>query len=119
MAGIWKDIEIDWKDETYTIKPTLDFINHLESGSGRSLSNLLIRLSDRDMPSAISCELIAKTLNYAGLKSVTPEDVFMETNGGMSADSVNLSATILMACLPQAKDQPLAPASKKKRPAKK
>jgi hypothetical protein len=119
MANIWQDIEIDWNDKTYTVKPTIDFINHLESGAGRSLSNLLIRLSNSDMPSAISCEIIAKTLNYGGANKVTPEDVYMATNGGMSADAIQMSASILMACLPKPKEEAFTGASKKKKPARK
>lgn len=108
MANIWNDIEIEWQGETYTVKPTIEFINYLESGEGRSLSQLLIRLGNRDLPSTIACELIAKTLTFAGAEKITTADVFMETGGAIGTQGVNLASTIILACLPTPKEKPLA-----------
>lgn len=104
MAKIWQEIQLTWNDETYKIRPTLELINSLEQGRGRSLSALMIRTSDRDLPSGIAAELISKTLNHAGV-TVTPEDVFNEF-GGVGAEIVTAASSILIACLPQPKEAP-------------
>ena len=103
MSSIWQNIEIDWQGETYTVRPTLDFINHLEQGRGSSISMLFLRLTQGDMPSGKACEVIATTLNYAGATKVTAEDVFAETNGGIGVDVVHLMQSILVACMPEPK----------------
>jgi hypothetical protein len=101
MAEIWKDINIEFKDKKYKVKPTLEFINMLEQGEGRSLSNLVVRSYNRDLPSGIACEVIAKTINYAG-GNVTAEEVFSETSGGISAATSAIE--ILNGCLPEPKN---------------
>lgn len=114
MAKIWQNIELDWNKKTYTIKPTLDLINLLEQRSGCSLSALMIRMSNRDLPSGAAAEIVAKTLNYAGVKdgkkdvTVTPEDVF-EAYGAIGLGITVAASKVLVACLPQ----PKASASKK------
>lgn len=108
MAKIWQEIELTWKGELYTVKPTINFINSLEQGSGRSLSTLMIRLSNQDMPSGIAAEIVAKTLNHAGVKeggesvTITPEDV-IETLGAIGLGITVAASSILIACLPQPK----------------
>jgi len=98
MAKIWNDIEITWDGESYTIRPTMDFINKLEQGDGMSLSRLLLQIHNRDIPIGRTCEVIARTLRYAGAK-VTAEDVFMHA-GGLSAELVEVASLILIGCMP-------------------
>lgn len=119
MARIWDDIEIDWKGETYKVRPTMNFINHLEQGEGRSISKLFQRTMAQDLPSGAACELIAKTLQFAGAE-VDAEEVFEETSGGIDKTAVTLATQILLACMPKPKDPPpLAADSKKKSAASK
>ena len=114
MASIWNDIEIDWQGETYTVRPTMEFINHLERKDGRSVSKMYQRLMAKDLPSGAACELIADTITWAGGEA-KPSEVFAETMGGMDATAVNLAANILIALMPAPKDEPgkAAPAKKK------
>lgn len=119
MARIWDDIEIEWQGESYTVRPTLKFINHLEQGEGRSISKLFQRLMNKDLPAGAACELIADTICYAG-GEVTAEDVYAETRGGIDSTAVGLATQILLACMPKPKDPPpLAADSKKKSAASK
>lgn len=115
MAKIWDDIEIDWQGDTYKVRPTMDFINHLEQGEGRSISKLFQRTMQQDLPSGAACELIAKTLQYAGA-DVSAEDVFMETQGGIDKVAVTLATQILLACMPKPKDPPPMSGDAKKKP---
>ena len=115
MASIWTDIEIEWKDKRYTLRPNLEVINHLERKPGRSLAKMLTRVTQADLPSAAACELIADVLELAGAKGVTAEDVFLETSGGVDATAVDIAATILIACLPAPKDTGVPVATGKKK----
>lgn len=99
MTAIWKDIQIEWAGETYTVKPTMDLLNKLEQGEGMSLASMLTRLSKHDLPSSVACEMIARVLRYAGAE-VKAEDVYMATTGGVDVTAINLAATILNALLP-------------------
>ena len=101
MSAIWQEIEIEFKGESFKITPTIEFINHLEQGEGRSLSQMLIRASNRDLPSGLACEIIAKTINWAGGKA-TVADVFSETGGGLTA--FPSAVAILQGCLPSPPD---------------
>lgn len=119
MARIWDDIEIEWDGESYKVRPTMKFINHLEQNEGRSISKLFQRLMNKDLPAGAACELIADTIVYAG-GDVTAEDVYAETSGGIDATAVGLATQILLACMPKPKDPPpMSGDSKKKSPARK
>ena len=105
MARIWQEIEIDFKGETYTLRPTLSFINHLEQGPGNSISMLYARATQGDLPTGKGCEVIAKTLNFARKEDtdvITPEDVLEELTG-VGVEFVTTVATILLACMPEPK----------------
>ncbi len=110
MNSIWQEIEIEWQGETYKIKPTLAFINHLESKNGRSLMRTLSRLEQRDLPSGMACELLADTLKWAGAE-VTAEQVYFESSG-LTAELIVAVTQIITACIPQGKVS-ATPAAKK------
>lgn len=105
MASIWNDIVLTWQGETYTVRPTLAFINHLEQGEGRSLSKMFVRLVSSDLPSSVACEIIAKTLNWAGCKNVTAEDVYSASNAGMSEQAITMASTILVGVMPKTEEK--------------
>lgn len=100
MASIWNEIVLTWEGETYTVRPTMEFINHLEQGEGRSLAKLFTRLVNHDLPSSVACELIAKTLTWAGAK-VTTEEVYGATAGGVSASAITMASNILVGVMPK------------------
>lgn len=99
--NIWNDIEIRWKGELYTVRPTLALINRLERGDGMSITSLLIRINNRDLPSGLACELIARVLNHAGV-NVEADEIYAET-GGIGADVVTMASAIIVGCLPTPK----------------
>lgn len=113
MAAIWNEISLEWDGEVYTIRPSINFLNHLEQGNGSSLSAMLIRLGRGDLPTGKACELISKAFNYAGA-SVTPEDVFTKT-GGIGIEIISLAQGILLGCMPAPQDeQPKKKVTRKK-----
>lgn len=104
MAAIWTDVEITWQGETYVFRPTMDFINHLEQGPGRSLGHMLYRIDKGDLPSGVACEVIAKTINWANRedresKTITPEDIYSETMGA-GIETIMTVQQIIIACMP-------------------
>lgn len=102
MAGIWRDVEIEWQGEHYRVRPDLDMISYLERKPGRSISQMVVRLANNDLPSAAACELIADVINFAGGR-VTAEEVYEET-GGVGVVVVGLANTILDALMPAPKE---------------
>ena len=103
MAAIWNEIVLEWDDETFNVRPSINFLNHLEQDSGTSLSAMLVRLGRGDLPTGRACQLIARTLTYAGCKDVTPELVFSKT-GGIGSDIISAAQTILLGCMPAPQD---------------
>ena len=102
MAAIWNDITIVWDDEEYTVTPTMKFLNYLEQGDGCSLSKMMVRLHNQDLPSASACSIIAKTLSFAG-KPTTDEDVYAAT-GGLTGEVISAATSILIGCMPAPKE---------------
>jgi hypothetical protein len=110
MNSIWQEIEIEWQGKTYKIRPTIEFINHMEAKDGRSLMRIATRAEHRDLPSGLSCEILADTLKWVGV-NVTAEQVFFETSG-LSVDLILAVTDIIKACVPASKVS-AAPAAKK------
>jgi hypothetical protein len=94
---IWQDINLEWKGEAYTVRPTLALIAAIESHKGCSLRSLIVRTAADDLPSAATCQVIATTLQAAGAK-VTPEEIFAETHGGINQWSIDTLLSIVAAC---------------------
>jgi hypothetical protein len=109
---IWRNIEIQWRGETYSIRPSLEFLNHIEQQDGCSIGKLFIRAQNQDLPVGLSCQLIARALSYSGAK-VTADDVF-EATGGLSAECMQMAMTILIGCMPESQGQPDTPKKKAK-----
>lgn len=114
MAAIWNDISITWKGKPYTMRPTLDFINHLEQRPGNSLTNLIILAGNKNLGTVKSAEILYDTLVYVGADIENVEEAY-----GVNEALINVATTILAACLPQPKveegeEAPKKPAPKRK-----
>lgn len=114
MASIWNDIEIEFKGKTYTVRPSLSFINRIEQGPGNSITMLYHRLTQGDLPTGKAVELVHAVLMEADPDlRVTVDDVFEET-GGIGVEIMGLVQTILLACLPTPKETAATRQAKKK-----
>lgn len=114
MASIWNDIEIDFKGKTYTVRPSLQFINRIEQGPGNSITQLYHRLTQGDLPTGKAVELIHAVIVEADPDTKhTIEDVFEET-GGIGVGIMSSVQTILLACLPTPKETAATRQAKKK-----
>lgn len=98
---IWKDIEIEYKGETHTFRPTLEFINHLESSTGRSITSYVMRVATQDIPVVWSAQIFAAALSHVGVR-VSPETIYAEY--GLAPELLVSASGIVMACLPPNKE---------------
>ena len=118
MAAIWNDINITWKGKPYTVRPTLEFINHLEQRPGNSLTNL-INLAGNEKLGTVRCaEVLYDSLVYAGADAGSVNEVW-ESFGGIGEGLTRSAWAILAACLPQPKVEEGEEAPKKTAPKRK
>ena len=96
--SVFRDIEIEWKGESYTVRPSMQLIFDLESVQGSSLTGFANRAAKNDAPVSVAYEYVAKTLRHAGVKDVTSESIF-EDVGGVRIEVINMALQIVMACL--------------------
>lgn len=96
--SVFKDIELEWKGESYKVRPSMQLIFDLESVQGSSLTGFASRASQNDMPVSIAYEYVAKTLKHAGVKGVTAEAIF-EDVGGVRMEVIQMAMQIVYACL--------------------
>lgn len=96
--SVFKDIEIEWKGETYKVRPSMQLIFDLESVQGSSLTGFAGRAAENDAPVSVAYQYVAKTLRHAGVKDVTAESIF-EDVGGIRMEVVSMALQIVVACL--------------------
>lgn len=101
MAAIWNDIELEWDDAVITVTPSFEFINKLEQKRGGSLSVLIDRIQNNDLPLGMACHVVAVTLREGGV-NVTDEEVFSKVFE-MKTSLGALAGAIVGACLPMPK----------------
>jgi hypothetical protein len=97
-VSVFKDIEIEWKGESYKVRPSMQLIFDLESVQGSSLTGFATRASVNDAPVSIAYEYVAKTLKHAGVKDITSEKIF-EDVGGVRVEVIQMAMQIVFACL--------------------
>jgi hypothetical protein len=97
-VSVFKDIELSWKGESYTVRPSMQLIFDLEAIPGCSLMGFANRASTNDAPVSIAYEYVAKTLKHAGVKDITAAQIF-EDVGGVRVEVVTMAMEIVMACL--------------------
>ena len=102
MAAIWNNIKFEWDDETIEVRPTLNFINKIEQKQGSSLSLLLPRMQNGDLPMGVSCHVLGTTLREANI-AITDEEIF-ERIMELGPKLGTLVGTIIAGCIPMPKD---------------
>ena len=108
---IYNELEILWEGETYSVKPTLQLIQDIESKKGFSIGNLYYRHSQGDLPLSMVAECYQKILTYAGV-NVTADEVYQAFYGAENDFIMSAVNAFFMACFPNSKDNP-KPSKKK------
>jgi len=110
MAAVYQDIELTWKGETYTVRPTMRLMQDIEQRF--SLSRVAHRITQGDTPLSHMAAIVAIMLRSAGCK-VTDDDVFVELLKGDSDDIKDMSIALITAAFP------VTPKGNERAPAKK
>lgn len=99
--SIWSEAAFEWHGETYTVTPTMSFINSIEQMGG--LFKFMQALSSGDMPLAMATHVLTTALNHAG-KRVKPEDIFKEYFSN-TVEFATAVGVIIAACFPESDDK--------------
>jgi len=97
-VSVFKDIEIEWKGESYKVRPSMQLIFDLESVEGSSLIVFARRADGGDVPASIAYEYFAKTLRHAGVKDANAQKIFEEV-GGIRVEIIEQACQIVVTCL--------------------
>ncbi len=112
MAAVYQEITLTWKDEEYTIRPTMRLMQDIEQQF--SLSRVAHRITQGDTPLSHMAAIVAIMLRSAGCK-VTDDDVFQELLQGSSDDIQEMAIALITAAFPikpEKKGNAKAPAKK-------
>jgi hypothetical protein len=96
MSAIYKTIEIEFKGESYKIRPTFDFINSLEEGYEINLLRAIQDVATQSLSISKCAKIVTCALSFAGVK-VTPQDV-LEEYGTFSGQIIKIAADVILAC---------------------
>ena len=110
MAAVYRDIQISWGGEEYSIKPTMALLNQIEQKF--SLSRVASRMMDGDTPTSHLAVIVGIMLRSAGAK-VTDDEVFAELMTGDASSVTEMGTALLTAAFPMQVDEGNAPAPAK------
>ena len=116
---MFKDLELEWKGQAKTLKPTMDLLRYLEN---RNLGphQMAYMRSQNNVAPTIYADFVASVLAYAGY-SVQVDDVFEVAHSDVQGlNKLRQTVdTFIIAMLPEFKTTEKAPAKKKRgRPAR-
>ena len=97
MSAIFQEITIGWQGETYSIKPTFELINRIESKV--SLAALATGLNKGDVRMTHVASAVAVLLQSVGVK-VTDEDVYIEMIHGDPTALAQMAQAVVVAAFP-------------------
>lgn len=82
MTALWKDVEIRWKGETYTVRPTFALMQAIEKID--DLESMVSAAMREKVPSSLVIGVIAAALRSVGVQ-VSSDDVLdePEMNSGL------------------------------------
>jgi len=108
MAGVFQELEIEWKGKTYRVKPTMQLINRIEQDV--SLSRLAQRMYKGDVPASHIATVVGHLLRSAGV-DVKDEELYLEMMTGNNPDVISgMCAAVVVAAFPSPPGNVDAPA---------
>lgn len=119
MAPVYRELEIDWKGETYTVAPTYSLIQKIEQKV--SIAGVSSRIASGDPPVSHVAYIVSALLQSAGARQATPEEVYAELMTSRdTASFVALASIVVSGFIPQKPGNSEAPVGgAKKQPKKK
>jgi len=110
MAAVFREVELGWGGETYSVTPTMALLNKIEQDI--SLSELAYRMSVGKVPMSQLAVVIGVMLRSAGAKA-SDEEVYQELMTGDSEAVQGMASAVMEAVFPQPKkSEPPKPAKK-------
>jgi len=100
MAGVFKEITLQWNGAEYRVTPTMRIINTIENDV--SLARLASRMQSGDAPMSQLAVVVGHLLRAAGA-SVQDEEVYQEIMTGDSQAIQDLTAAVLDGVFPAPK----------------
>ena len=115
MAAVYQDIMLVWRDQEYTIKPTMRLMQDIEQKF--SISRVAHRITNGDAPLSHMAAIVGAMLRSAGAE-VTDDDVFSELMQGDAQVVQSMAIALISAAFPfsgaaQGNAQAPKPAAKK------
>lgn len=110
MAAVYRDIQISWGGEEYSIKPTMALLNQIEQKF--SLSRVASRMMDGDTPTSHLAVIVGIMLRSAGA-TVTDDEIFAELMTGDASAVMEMGTALLTAAFPMQVEKGNAPAPAK------
>jgi len=100
MAGVFKEITLQWNGAEYRVTPTMRIINAIENDI--SLARLAHRMQSGDVPLSQLAVAIGHLLR-AGGASVQDDEVYQEIMTGNAQAIQDLAAAVLGGVFPEPK----------------
>lgn len=93
MAAIFREVQMEWRGETYTVTPTYLLVQEIEQRV--SIASLASRITAGDVPLSHIAFVVAKLLAAAGAK-VLPEDVYQDLATVADVKTIRQIVSIVM-----------------------
>ncbi len=113
MAAIFREVELTWQGEAYTVTPTYRLIQRVEQRV--SIAGLASRIQSGEPPLTQIAFVLAALLNAAGA-DVDEEDVYTELHAAQDAAAVQQMVRVVLTAFTPEVPVGNAPASRTGRP---
>lgn len=115
--AVFREVEIEWGGETFTVIPTLALIRKIEREV--SLARFQVRAADGDMSIGDLAFIAATVMRSAGA-DVSDDEMFAQLSHASGEEGLAFAASIMEAIAPQAPDaKKLAAPERQEKPKKK
>lgn len=110
MAGVFRDVTIEWEGEEYTFSPSNRLLRSIE-GQGINIARFLASFQTGEIPASHLAYILAAFLR-AGGANVTEDDAYKALMTSDEDGIAKFAGPVVMAMLPQGPDEkkPAAPA---------
>lgn len=119
MPGVFRDIELTYKGETFTFSPTIRAMRRIEQVGNVSISRMVAQAATGDggVPMFEVAAVYALMLQEAGCKGADEDAVFLEMMQGTDGDGISAYLEVIVRAIsppetdPKKADAPAEPQS--------
>lgn len=103
MASIYKEIVLAWRGEEYTVQPSFQMAQKIES-RGVSIMGVIDKIHRGEPPATQIAEILAHMLQSGGAKTATPERVYELVVKADTKEWLRITTAITIAFMPTEPD---------------